>query len=266
VPEPITTPGPGSFSVPTQQTSGGAPRSTSDRLGTSVVIQLADDIVAGRYPPGSTLPTEPDLGRRFGVSRTVVRESVQLLQDKGLVLIKRGVGTVVCGPETWDMIDDVVLEALVRNDESLAVLDELVAVRVSLERDMAAAAAAGRTPEQTAALQAAYDDMVREASDVEAFAVADVVFHDIVMAASGNRLGRAIVTSIHGKARTTGRYVGATSPAFASLTLNEHRRILDAVANGDPAAASAAMHDHIIGSWSRRRPVQTQDAVSGDTP
>jgi len=254
VPEPITTPGPGSSSVPSQHSPGGPPRSTSDRLGTSVVTQLADDIVGGRYPAGATLPTEPDLGSRFGVSRTVVREAVQLLQDKGLVLIKRGVGTVVCGSEQWDMIDDVILEALVRNDNTLAVLDELVAVRASLERDMAAAAAAARTPEQVAALQHAYDAMIREASDVEAFGAADVRFHDIVMSASGNRLGRAIVTSIHGKARTTGRYVGATSAEFASLTLDEHRRILDAVANGDPAAASTAMHDHILGSWSRRRP------------
>jgi len=76
-----------------------APRSTSDRLGTTVVSELADDIVSGRVAAGSTLPTEADLGGRFGVSRTVVRESVQLLQDKGLVLIRRGVGTVARSPE-----------------------------------------------------------------------------------------------------------------------------------------------------------------------
>jgi GntR family transcriptional regulator, galactonate operon transcriptional repressor len=138
--EPFATVGPGASVPKTQPVS--PPRSTSDRLGTGVVNQLADDIVAGRYPPGSTLPTEADIGRRFGVSRTVVRESVQLLQGKGLVLIRRGVGTVTCGSEAWDMLDDVILEALVRNDHTLAVLDELVAVRVSLERDMAAAAAA----------------------------------------------------------------------------------------------------------------------------
>jgi DNA-binding FadR family transcriptional regulator len=229
------------------------------------VNQLADDIVAGRYPPGSTLPTEADIGRRFGVSRTVVRESVQLLQSKGLVLIRRGVGTVACGSEAWDMLDDVILEALVRNDDTLVVLDELVAVRVSLERDMAAAAAVARTPQQAAALQAAYDAMVREASDQEAFAEADVAFHDIVMAASGNRLGRAIVTSIHSKARTTGRYVGATSPTFFALTLDEHRRILDAVRSQDPEAASAAMRDHIVDSWSRRRPARPPEGIVDGT-
>jgi DNA-binding FadR family transcriptional regulator len=222
-----------------------------------VITRLADDIVAGRFAAGSTLPTEAELGKQFGVSRTVVRESVQLLQDKGLVLIKRGVGTVVCDSGSWDMIDDVVLEALVRNDDSLAVLDELVVVRAALEGEMAGSAATDRTDEQVAALHASFDAMVRKADDVPAFAAADVDFHDIVMVASGNRLGRAIVTSIHGKARTTGRYVGATSAAFASLTLDEHRRILDAVEKGDETAASAAMRAHIVGSWSRRRPASS---------
>jgi GntR family galactonate operon transcriptional repressor len=230
------------------------PRSTTDRLGTSVVTALADDIVSGRVQPGGTLATEPDLGRRFGVSRTVVRESVQLLQDKGLVLIRRGVGTVVCDPDTWDVIDDVVLEALVRNDDTLTVLDQLVAVRASLERDLAASAALHRSPEQAAALERAFAEMQRELDDVVAFAAADVDFHDVVMAASGNRLGRAIVSSIHGKARMTGRYVGSTSSEFAELTLEEHRAILGAIVGRDAPAASAAMHAHIVGSWTRRRP------------
>ena len=235
-------------------------RSTSDRLGTIVVSELTDDIVSGRVPPGGTLPTEPDLGRRFGVSRTVVRESVQLLQGKGLVLIRRGVGTVVCSPDKWDVIDDVVLEALVRNDATLTVLDQLVAVRASLERDLAASAAVHRTPEQAAALERAFAEMQRQVDDVTAFAAADVAFHDVVMDASGNRLGRAIVSSIHGKARMTGRYVGSTSTELAELTLEEHGAILRAIVDRDGPAASAAMQAHIVGSWSRRRPARPENA------
>jgi GntR family transcriptional regulator, galactonate operon transcriptional repressor len=235
-------------------------RSTSDRLGTTVVTALADDIVAGRIPPGGTLPTEPELGGRFGVSRTVVRESVQLLQDKGLVLIRRGIGTVVCSQDKWDVIDDVVLEALVRNDATLTVLDQLVAVRASLERDLAASAAMHRSPEQAAALEQAFAEMQRQVDDMTAFAAADVAFHDVVMDASGNRLGRAIVSSIHGKARMTGRYVGSTSTELAELTLQEHGAILRAIIDRDAAAASAAMQAHIVGSWSRRRPARPGSA------
>ena len=96
--------------------------------------------------------------------------------------------------------------------------------------------------------------MQRAAADVAEFAAADVDFHDAVMDISGQRLARAIVTSIHGKARTTGRYHGAATAARIEETIDEHRRILDAICAGDAEAANAAMYAHITGSWARRRP------------
>lgn len=231
-----------------------APRSRGDRLGTAVVEALVDDIVSGRLRPGATLPTEAEIGDHFGVSRTVVRESAKLLQDKGLVDIRRGFGTVVRPAGDWDMIDDVVLSALVRNDETQGVLEELVAVRASLERDMAVAAAGRRTEAQLAALAGALATMESLTGDLAAFAVVDTAFHDTVMTASGNRLGRAIVTSIHDKARTTGRYQGTTTAAHLALTLDEHRAVTEALAAGDGTEAGRLMYEHITGSWSRRRP------------
>lgn len=229
-------------------------RRRGGRLGAALVAQLADDIVGGTYPPGSGLPTEAELGEAFGVSRTVVRESVMLLQDKGLVRIVHGKGTQVTDPQSWDMIDDVVLSAVVRHDDTLDILDELVLVRAALERDMAAAAAERATPAQLDRIRVAFDAMERSAYDVAEFALADVVFHDAVMDASGSRLARAIVTSIHGKARTTGRYHGSTSADRIAETLDEHRTILTAIGQGDKEAAATAMHAHITGSWARRRP------------
>jgi GntR family galactonate operon transcriptional repressor len=240
------------------------PRTRRDRLGTVVVAELVDQIVGGRFGSGTALPTEAELGEQFGVSRTVIRESVKVLQDKGLVSIRQGVGTVVRDLQAWNMIDDIVLDALVRHDESLSILDELVAVRAALEQDMAAAAATAMgSSEQLAAIQAALRTMERNAEDTQQFADADVEFHAAVMDLSGNRLARAIVTSIHDKARTTGRYHGATSALSIELTLQEHRSIFAAIERHDPAAASTGMHLHIVGSWARRRPPSTQEA-SGD--
>ncbi|MFI6071672.1 FadR/GntR family transcriptional regulator [Actinoplanes sp. NPDC051343] len=236
--------------------AAGAVRTRGDRLGTAVVASLVDDIVSGRLAAGDTLPTEAEIGDHFGVSRTVVRESIKLLQDKGLVLIHRGVGTVVRSSQSWDMIDEIVLSALVHNDESLVILDELVAVRAALEREMAITAAAVRTPDHLDAIRAALRAMERTAGDPAEFAQADAAFHDVVMTTSGNRLGRAIVTSIHDKARTTGRYHGTTSAEYTALTLDEHRALVAAIESGDRATAGSTMYDHITGSWARRRPLQ----------
>jgi DNA-binding FadR family transcriptional regulator len=229
-------------------------RQQGGRLGSALVAQIVDDIVGGSYPPGSTLPTEADLGAAFGVSRTVVRESVKLLQDKGLVRVVQGKGTLVTDPRGWDMIDDVVLSAVIRHDDTLGILDELVMVRAVLEREMAAAAAERATPAQQDLIAAAYAAMERSIPDMTEFGAADVRFHDAVMDASGNRLARAIVTSIHGKARATGRYHGSTSAELVADTLAEHRRILDAIRGGDAGPAGAAMYAHITGSWAQRRP------------
>jgi DNA-binding FadR family transcriptional regulator len=161
------------------------------------------------------------------------------------------------------MIDDVVLSAVVRHDDTLGILDELVLVRAALERDMAAAAAERATPAQLDRIREAFAAMERAAHDVAEFATADVDFHDAVMDASGSRLARAIVTSVHGKARTTGRYHGSTSAARIAETLDEHRKILTAIAGRDAASAAAAMHAHITGSWTRRRPESHADSGSG---
>jgi GntR family galactonate operon transcriptional repressor len=224
------------------------------RLGTAIVGTLVDDIVGGIYPPGSTLPTESELGERFNVSRTVVRESVKLLQDKGLVEIVRGKGTLISYPVSWDMIDDIVLTSLVNHDDTLGILDELIAVRAALEEDMAGLAASTASPQQLNEIGRSMQRM-REVSDVVAeFAVEDVHFHELVMEASGNRLGRAIVSSIHDKARTTGRYHGSASPENITRTLTEHQHILDALNLHDAAAAHDLMRAHIVDSWARRRP------------
>ena len=90
---------------------------------------------------------------------------------------------------------------------------------------------------------------------VHEFAAADAHFHDMVMAASRNRLGRAIVNRIHDKARQSMRYHGEYNDAVMLRTVEEHQAVLDAILAGDAQAAAAAMRVHILGSWSRRRPV-----------
>ncbi|MEU6059208.1 GntR family transcriptional regulator [Streptomyces sp. NPDC047097] len=57
--------------------------------------RIADAIHAGTYPPGSTLPSEPRLAAELGVSRPALREALLLLQEDGLVTVRRGVGRTV---------------------------------------------------------------------------------------------------------------------------------------------------------------------------
>ena len=90
---------------------------------------------------GCLLPPEPALCEAFSVSRTVVREAVKLLQAKGLVQIRQGLGTTVSSPLTWNMLDEIVLAASIAEPDGLDVLDDLVVTRRILEADMANVAA-----------------------------------------------------------------------------------------------------------------------------
>ena len=61
-------------------------------LASALAAELVGRIVGGRHPPGTSLPPEPALCQTFSVSRTVVREAVKMLQEKGLVQVPDGVG------------------------------------------------------------------------------------------------------------------------------------------------------------------------------
>lgn len=72
-------------------------RSSRVPLYYQVAAQLEREIVSGRYPPGERLPTEVELAAELALSRPTMRQAIQLLVDKGLVVRKRGVGTQVVG-------------------------------------------------------------------------------------------------------------------------------------------------------------------------
>jgi DNA-binding FadR family transcriptional regulator len=228
-------------------------RTPAARLGVAVVHDLVSAIVTGEVAAGESLPPEGTLSAHFGVSRTVIRESVKRIEEKGLVTVIQGRGTQVQPAESWNMLDPVVLTALVENDDSLGVLDELAVVRSALEGSMSADAAARRSDEELRQLNAALDHMAETITDGEAYAQADVDFHFLVMAMSGNRLAENITKVLFQRARESNRFVGAADRAAFHATLDEHQRVLDAIAAGDATGAEAAMRKHIMDAWQRRR-------------
>ncbi|CAN5524431.1 FadR/GntR family transcriptional regulator [soil metagenome] len=246
---------PGVRSSPPRSVFGdGAPRAPAARLGVAVVGDLVGAIVTGELSPGEVLPPEGTLSQQFGVSRTVIRESVKRVEEKGLLTVAQGRGTSVNPPSSWNVLDPVVLSALVDHDDSLRVLDDLSIVRASLEASMAASAAARQTPERSAELRAAYDDTVRHTDDLDAYNDADAAFHYAVMEQSGNRLASNITRILFARARESSRFTGKSLTTVPQETINEHKAIMEAIVNGDPAGAAAAMELHIALAWARRRP------------
>jgi GntR family galactonate operon transcriptional repressor len=233
-----------------QRPASGRPVRRSD----AVVNDMVESIVSGTLPVGSLIARESSLCASYDVSRTVVREAVKALEEKGLVTAYQGVGTVVSSQDAWNQLDPIVLSAIVRHDEQYDVLDQLIAVRSAMESHMVAEAARRATPKDIRELEDLMTELDSLVSQPHLMDDADVAFHQRIMLVSGNTLGRAIVRTVHTEARRSMRYLGNSSEGDRKLTNTQHRAVLDAIVRGDADSASALMAAHIDDAWERRRP------------
>lgn len=230
------------------------PQQRPARLASVIFEALGDQIIGGVLAEGDVLPTEPALCEEFGFSRTVVRESLKLLEGRGLVRVEQGRGTTVQPRSSWDLLDPDVLQMALAYDDDMSLLDNLMRVRRVLEREMASAAAGRLSDDEIMQLGSLIDSMEAVYDDYAQFRILDNAFHEIVMRASGNEVGLTIVRVIH-------RHGGATPPlattpaskAALKRTAAEHRAILDALAAGDGALAGELVSAHIEARWAERK-------------
>ena len=217
------------------------------RLSHQLATLLAAEIVSGRIGVGQGFPSAEEIVTRFGVSRTVARETVQALAMLGLVFVQHGKRTEVCPPEDWDILSSVVQEALRREDKAEPLLRDLYEFRILIEPQAAAWMAEHGNERDLERLEELVVTMERlSENDV---AVADVMaadrsFHDLVARGSENRVLAAVSRDI--------REVIGTLWGFSSLSADDarvvaaqHRLIADAIRHRDAAAAAQAMRDHM---------------------
>jgi DNA-binding FadR family transcriptional regulator len=242
------------FSRPTDATSRAIASLAGRPVRLSVVIveALVDRIVSAGYPPGVLLPPEPVLCQFFDVSRSVIREALKALEQKGLVTVRQGHGTVVADAGEWNLLDPVVLAATVRHDDRREVVDDLIAVRAALEADMAARATTLLTDVGIDRLRSLVTDLEQSFGDRPRFLELDTEFHDELMRVSGNRLARAVVRSLHDQARSSAGY-NDPHPEDLNLTHRGHLAILERIEARDRDGAAAAMRAHILSMWRRKR-------------
>jgi DNA-binding FadR family transcriptional regulator len=223
------------------------------RLSVVVVKVLVEGIVSGRYPSGSLLPPEPILCQSFDVSRSVVREALKALEEKGLVRARQGHGTTVTSPDEWNLLDPVLLEATIRADETMQILDQLVEVRVVLECDMVHTAASSMSEADLAELGAVLEELESQLKEPERYVDTDTRFHDVIMRCSGNRLGRSIIRAIHPHARASSRYSPPTDEEDIRQSHLGHVAIYERLLQHDADGAAGAMREHIMGTWTERK-------------
>lgn len=225
------------------------------RFASVVVEELGHQIISGRLATGAILPTEPSLCELFGLSRTVIREGVKLLEERGLVRVEQGRGTTIQPRDAWNLLDPVVIRIALEYDADMSLLDSLVSVRQVLERDMARAATGRLTDDDLAALRLNLEQTEGALHDYERFRSYDMAFHTVIMRASGNEVGLTIVRAIHRHGGARPPLATAADRAALERTTAEHQAIYEALAASNGELAGDLISDHIQSAWAERRTI-----------
>lgn len=218
-----------------------------DRLSDQMTDDLAAAIVGLRWEPGASLPPEPELVERFGVSRTVVREAMLRLARIGLIRVRQGAGTIVLDRAHWHDFDPELLRVRAETGLIDDLVPDLLEIRRLVEVAVAGIAAERRGEEDVARLSRLVERMTAAAAvaDAGAYNDADIAFHDALTAAAGNALLRQVLRPVNEVRRVGSVISAARGPETVAASLAGHRDILAAVVAGDVAAARAAMARHI---------------------
>ena len=208
------------------------------RVRHNVTAAIGADICGGTFPPGTALPRENDLCAAYGVSRTVIRESLKVLETKGLVRGRPRVGTLVCERADWNVLDAQILEWMGPDVLSAELLGSILEARRTVEPAAAFLAAARASTQEIADLERACDDMGAAEDDLEAFTAADTRFHEALLKASHNEVFRQLSSIIHA-ALSHALHASNRAAGGRDEALGVHRELVEALRLRDGGRAEA---------------------------
>lgn len=223
------------------------PMTESPQLGRNLTYGLLDSlgraIVTGHYDQ-QVFPTEAELAKQYGVSRSVTREAVKMLTAKGLLSARPRQGTIIRPTETWNLFDPDVLHWLLERKFSVELLRHFNELRIAIESEAAALAACHGEHSDRRQIAAALVRMeAAEKGDDDTLA-ADIAFHVAILLASKNpfyaQFREVVATALKTSIRFTNRIKGR------SANIADHAAVADAIAAGDADGARMAMR-HLIG-------------------
>lgn len=204
-----------------------------------VARQLRGLMQQGALGPGDRLPPERELAKRFGVSRSTIRQALFVLQTIGLIESRVGYGTFTRKDPVGLNVTDLA-SALRAAQGSL--IDQLELRRL-IEPQVASLAAERATGSELNELDKYIAEQESHVSD-SLFIEADSAFHLTIARATDNMLLVKMVEGIHEllqeSRQRSWRAGGGTRP------LGEHRKICEAIRKHESQAAQTAMTHHIL--------------------
>lgn len=204
-----------------------------------VLDHLGVRIACGELSPGSVL-TLAGLEAEYGVSRTVIREAVRVLEAMGMLASRRRVGVTVRPASEWSALDTRLISWQLQGpgrDQQLVVVTELRAAIEPIAARLSAQRASDVQRSEILRLATRLEQLGHDGlGDSEEYLAVDIAFHDLILDTSGNLMLAATKAAIG--AVIAGRsHLGLTPGVPHSEALHNHVQTAAAIARGDADAA-----------------------------
>jgi DNA-binding FadR family transcriptional regulator len=202
-------------------------------------------ILEGDLRVGDKLPTEKEMAELYQVSRTVIREAMKVLKEKGWIETRVAKGTFVVNNVAKTVRDS--FDAVVRMDEVRG-FRYLIEVREILEPEVAALAASRADETQRDRLRQAVGSMdhaLKQGDKSEEYLNADFTFHMLLAESTNNPLIPMILSPLFKLLREQQAYYSSNVKEGPSRSQVNHMKIMEAIANRDPDGARRHMSEHI---------------------
>ena len=205
-----------------------------------VVHQLGLAIVRGDHPPDEVLARGEELAASLGVSRTVLREAMKVLSEKGMVESRPRSGTRVRARSDWNLVDPDVIAWRREAGPDLEFLRHLSEVRLVVETAAARMAAERATDADLARILELIGVMETSIGDVDRYAAADLELHAAILHATHNPLLAQLADTLS-EGLIASRDVTRHRPGGPGYSLPLHVRLVQRIVARDGAGAEATM-------------------------
>ncbi|MDE1565204.1 MAG: GntR family transcriptional regulator [Actinotignum sanguinis] len=223
--------------------TGGHTGSGSDRADL-VMDALKQRIIEERLQPGAKLPTEAELCRELGVSRSSVREALSKLAALDIVTSQRGKGTQVANMSLSPLVESLLLRSSARAGAGTGAVESVAQLREYLDLGMAEGVVRALSGTHHDNLHDIVARMTEKALRGENFQHEDIEFHIAMTSALDNEVALEMVTALWVVHSIALRDLDDDVDELLLETAQAHKRIIQAAEDGDIFAYRGAVIDH----------------------
>lgn len=211
----------------------------------SIVDQLVEkmtrNVIAGAWPAGAKIPSLRTLASNHSVSPLTIREAIRVMQTRGLLETRHGVGTFVVAEKESEDFVPWMLGSMDIDDS-----DDLIEARDLIEGQIIRLSASRRTEDELDGLRGIVNQMRRHRLDPEKYLEVDTAFHIALAETSHNPVLLRGMLAIRGPLRRlmderNRRYL--LELGSLDVSIESHSQIVEAIARREPESGEAVLRE-----------------------